>query len=69
MNSNKADRTEAVLQNGAADQHPAMLPPSLIAASGETFQEGVAPVQAFTTPFVAGSEIRVREGRPPRAPQ
>jgi hypothetical protein len=69
MSNNKVDRTEEVLQNGGVDQHPAMLPPSLIAASGETFQEGVAPVQAFTTPVVAGSEIRVREGRPPRAPQ
>jgi hypothetical protein len=39
-------------------------------ASEETFQEGATPVQAFSTPVVPADpekEIRLRQGRPPRA--
>ena len=38
-------------------------------APDETFQEGVTPVQAFSTPVLPadpGTETRLRQGRPPR---
>jgi hypothetical protein len=38
--------------------------------SEETFQEDTTPVQAFSTPVIAAdpeNEIRLRQGRPPRA--
>jgi hypothetical protein len=38
-------------------------------ASEETSQEGVTPVQAFSTPVIPAdpkNEVRLRQGRPPR---
>lgn len=41
-------------------------------ASSETFQEGTAPVQAFTSPVVrpaVGADLAPRLGRPPKVTQ
>ncbi len=67
MSQNKPDTSAETFLEGATTQSR---PKSPTDACEDTFQEGTTPVQAFSTPVVpAGSEneIRLRQGRPPRA--
>jgi hypothetical protein len=69
MSKNKSDTADDTFQEGTTSQPHPRSPSSAADTPDETFQEDTTPVQAFSAPVLpggVGSELRLRQGRPPR---
>jgi hypothetical protein len=69
MSANQPRTSEETFQEDTTTGSRPKSSPPPANSSEETFQEGTTPVQAFSTPVVpadSGTEVRLRQGRPPR---